>query len=218
MDLDTASSRPETDGTGIRHRARLEDLEAEALAVLREGGDRGMSYQELVARVLARHLRVGMEQTRAAERSDIGSVADIVADLLVALPQSSGPGPWAAAVGPVFLTEQVRGLLGTQQPVSRQAIADRAARRTLLALRTSDRHTVYPAWQFRDRQVLRGVPAVLQSFVVDGQTVADDWTLASWLRIPLDALGGESVSAVLAAGDTDRAVTVARTTAARWAR
>jgi hypothetical protein len=175
-----------------------------------------MSYQELVSRVLAQHLLLGMEPARTVGQTDVGSVVDTVADLLAALPRA--PGPWAAAVGPVFRTEQVRALLGTGRPVSRQALADRVARRTLLALRTSDRHTVYPAWQFRSRQVLRGVPEVLRSFVVDNEPVVDDWTLASWLRAPLETLGGDSVAVRLADGDSDRALAVARTTATRWAR
>lgn len=197
-------------------RARREDLRAEVLAVLQASGDRGINHQDLVSQVLARHLRLGGDATERVQEADVTSVVETVAELLRALPQA--PGPWAAAVGPVFRTDQVRTMLGAKGPVSRQALADRVARRTLLALRTSDRHTVYPAWQFRSGRVAHGVSTVLQAFVHDDEPVVDDWTLASWLRTPLETLGGDSVSERLSVGDVDQAVTVARAAAARWSR
>ncbi len=216
MGLDIATSLRRAATTGVERRVARGELRTEILAVLREAGEDGVSYTDLVSRVLTQHLQLGPEPPRAVERSDVENIVDTVSDILGVLPQQ--PGPWGPALGPVLRTEQVRALLGTTRPVSRQALADRAARRTLLALRTSDRHTVYPAWQFRSRRVLPGVPEVLQAFVVDKHPVVDPWTLASWLRTPLDALDGDSVVHRLADGEIDPAVEVARTAAARWAR
>jgi hypothetical protein len=84
--------------------------------------------------------------------------------------------PWAKVLGPVYSTAQVKSLLGG----SRQAVNDRVRRRTLLALRTTDDHLVYPSFQFEGTKVLPGLAEVLQA-VGD---VVDNWTLASWLVAP----------------------------------
>lgn len=190
-----------------------EELQDELLVALRDAG-RSMTSQELVATVLARHLRLGYATVRRPVEADVPGLADTLADLLAALP--SVDGPWAAAVGPVYRTRQVRALLNG---VSRQALLDRVRRHTLLALRTSDGHTVYPAWQLASGQVVPGLAEVLQSFAPDdaGELV-DPWTLAGWLRQPLDSLDGQSVASRLVDGDVPAAVQAARAAALRWSR
>lgn len=210
-----------TRATTATRRLQHAELESEVLHVLRTRADAGQSptttMRDVVGEVLVGHLPLGDAGGRAMEESDAPAVADALVELLAGLPHVSGP--WADAIGAVYLTPQVRKLLGTGRPISRQALADRVERRTLLGLRTSDRRSVYPAWQFRRRQVLPGVPEVLQTFGGGGgEPVIDNWSLASWLRTPLAELDGDSVAHRLLLGDSDGALRAARTAAARWDR
>ena len=190
-----------------------DELQRELLIALRDAG-RAITSEELVAQVLAQHLHLGDAAARRPVEADVPDIADTLADLLAALP--SADGPWGAAIGPVYRTSQVRALLNG---VTRQALLDRARRRTLLALRTSDGHTVYPAWQLTGGHVVPGLGEVLQSFAPDDDgEIVDDWTLAAWLRQPLDSLGGQSVATRLVDGDVSAAVQAARTAALRWSR
>lgn len=95
---------------------------------------------------------------------------------------------WNEILGPSYSTTQVAKICGG---ISRQALADRRERRTILGLKTTDGIVVYPTFQFDEKnRVLRGLPEVLQCF--RGVDV-DDWTLAGWLVSPLRALGSRSV-------------------------
>lgn len=202
-------------GLGGRQGAPLRDEVLAALRDRQQNGQLRITVQDVAGDVLLSRsglLALADPMTEA----DVGPVAEALAPLLAGLPRS---GPWDAAVGPVYLTTQVRALLGRDRPVSRQAVADRLARRTLLGMTTRDRRAVYPAWQFQGRQVLAGLPAVLQAFLdEDGRPVVDDWTLASWLRTPLDTLDGHSVADRLATGALESATAAAGAAAARWAR
>lgn len=131
-------------------------------------------------------------------------VAQRIYDLL---PRRS---PWADVVGPVYRTGQVEELLGC----SRQAVADRVKRRTLLALQTRDRQLVYPAFQFTGNRVVDGLSAVLK---VVGDSV-DDWTLASWLRAPQPSLGTDVITTLARSGATPEVISVTRAAAERWSR
>lgn len=198
----------------ISHTTKDEELLAAVRTALSTATGRSaeMTYAEVLVRVLNQQLPLQLP-ARPVVEADADTIADTIAGLLAAVPQFDGP--WGPAVGPVYLTEQVRGLLGG---VSRQALADRAKRSTLLALKTRDGHTVYPAWQFTfDRQVLEGLAEVLRLFAGDEHgEVVDGWTLASWLRIPLPELDGGSVADRLRAGDVAAARQVAAHAAARW--
>jgi len=113
------------------------------------------------------------------------------------------PLQWSNLLGPFYGADQVATILGG---VSRQAIADRGAKRTLLELKTADGMIVYPTFQFDDRnQVLPGLAEILQVF---HDSAVDDWTLAGWLVAPSQALRGESVIEWLRAGK-DREVATA---------
>ncbi|MCL4414233.1 MAG: hypothetical protein M1522_05705 [Actinobacteria bacterium] len=129
--------------------------------------------------------------------------------MLALLPE---PSPWAKEVGPVYRSEQVRRLLGG---VSRQALADRERRRTILALHTADGHVVYPVFQFEGPRIVRGLAEVLQ--VLEAAPV-DRWTLTAWLRAPQDALEKTSVADWLRSGrSVEPLLALARATATRWA-
>lgn len=174
----------------------------------------GMSYEQLLLHVFSQHLHLGELATRPAVEEDADTIADTVAGLLAAMPQFDGP--WGPAIGPVYRTDQVRALLGG---VSRQALNDRVKRSTLLAIKTRDGVTVYPAWQFTDGQVLPGLAEVLKVFTADEHgEIVDSWTLASWLRTGLDELDGGSVADRLLAGDAAAARQAAAHAAARWSR
>lgn len=174
----------------------------------------GMTYEQLLVHVFSQHLHLGELATRPAVEEDVDTIADTVAGLLAAMPQFDGP--WGPAIGPVYRTDQVRALLGG---VSRQALNDRVKRSTLLALKTRDGVTVYPAWQFAEGQVLPGLAEVLKVFAADEHgEIVDGWTLASWLRTGVDELGGGSVADRLLAGDAAAARQAAAHAAARWSR
>lgn len=174
----------------------------------------GLSFEQLLLRVFSQHMQLGQLASRPAVEADADTIADTVAELLAALPEFDGP--WGPAIGPVYRTDQIRALLGD---VSRQALSDRVKRHTLLALKTRDGVTVYPAWQFSEGQVLPGLPEVLKVFVPDEHgEIVDAWTLASWLRTRLDELEGDSVSGRLRAGEHQQALGAARSAAARWSR
>lgn len=58
-------------------------------------------------------------------------------------------------VGPFYSTDRVRQILGTKQPVSRQAISDRVKNHRLLRVQTADGKHLFPAFQFGRQAVDR---------------------------------------------------------------
>ncbi|MFF5019471.1 hypothetical protein [Streptomyces sp. NPDC001165] len=119
---------------------------------------------------------------------------------------------WQRSIGPTYGAAEVEKLL--REP--RHTLAKRARQRSLLALRTSDGHTVYPVFQFAGNQVLPGIGAVLREFPDDDPDLF--WTIASWMRKPLTTLNERSVIEALNQGEIDAAVKAANATASRWSR
>lgn len=162
------------------------------------------------------HIRDALEsvaadyEERGRSLRELGSAKEIAARMLATVPS---PSRWDEALGPFYSTSKVAQILGS---VSRQAIADRRKRRTLLGLRTADGVFVYPVFQFDDRnEVLDGWSDVLQAF--DPNDV-DDWTLAAWLAAKRKALDGLSVVEWLRSGRPKETVlSLARAQAARYA-
>jgi hypothetical protein len=137
------------------------------------------------------HLRRGLQERLSLyvehghSLDEIGSAEELADRMLQAVPTVSR---WNDLVGPFYSTNQVAKICGG---ISRQALADRRERRTILGLKTADGVIVYPMFQFDDKnRVVSGLPEVLQCF--RGVDV-DDWTLAGWLVSPSRALGGRSV-------------------------
>jgi hypothetical protein len=142
--------------------------------------------------------------------AELGRADELAQRMLAAVP---APSRWDDLLGPFYDTRGVTRLLGG---VSRQAVADRRGRRTLLGLKTADGVLVYPAFQFDDHnEVLPGLAAVLQSF--DPEAV-DDWTVAGWLVAKQRALDAATVVEWLrGGGDPDRAAALAGDAARRFA-
>ena len=147
------------------------------------------------------------EQGRSLEK--IGRPEDVARRMLATVPE---PSRWDDLLGPFYSGGQVAKLLGG---ISRQAVADRRERRTLLGLKTADGVVVYPIFQFNHRnEVLPGLPEILQCFRDSG---VDDWTLAGWLVSSMSTLDGRSIIQALRDGvDMTPLLTLARDAARRF--
>lgn len=169
-------------------------------------------YVQQVTAFVGGHLAMLASQYGVIGRSlaELGTARELALRMLATLPQ---PSPWDGALGPFYTSAQITEVLGG---ISRQAVAERRARRTLLALRTADGHWVYPTRQFNEHhEVLAGLPEVLQTLAGSG---IDDWTLAGWLASPMTSLEGFSPIAWLREGRSPLAVlSLARDAARRFA-
>ncbi len=166
---------------------------------------------------VTRYVRRALEERRSsyAERGrsleEIGPAEELARKMVEVVPE---PSRWDDLLGPFYTTAKMAEIWGG---VSRQAIADRRERRTLLGLKTSDGILVYPTFQFDDHnEVVAGLPEVLQCF--RGSDV-DDWTLAGWLVSRSRALEGRSAVEWLRAGrNPDPVLRLARGAAQRFSR
>jgi hypothetical protein len=164
---------------------------------------------------ITQQVREGLEErfSSYAERGhsleEIGQPEDVARRMLATVP---APSRWNDLLGPFYSGSQVAKLMGG---VSRQAVADRRDRRTLLGLKTADGLVVYPTFQLNQHnEVLVGLPEILQCFRGSG---VDDWTLAGWLVSPMATLGGRSVvEAVRDGEDLKPLLTLARDAARRF--
>jgi hypothetical protein len=118
--------------------------------------------------------------------------------------QALAPVIWRAAAGEVLETEHVRELLG----VSRQALAQRVERGTLLGL-PGGRTTLYPTWQFDGHAVRPLVTRIVAAFRDRLGNAFDPILVASWARTPQPELGDKPVATWLAEGGDERAVELA---------
>lgn len=142
----------------------------------------------------------------------LGDLDDLAARMVAALPTVH---PYDTALGPFYDT----GGLGQWLGVSRQALADRVRRGTLLACRTADGHLLYPLFQFGRTGEVR--PGIVDAIGVLGRAGADGWAIGTWLTTPSEAFGGESAVDHLVVRRSSRAavdlvVSTAVADAARW--
>lgn len=158
------------------------------------------------------HARLG-ELEKAYRRQgrsleDLGSPEELAERMLASVP---APSPWAE-LGNFYSTSGVAKLLGG---VSRQAIADRRQRGTLLALRTADGAWVYPELQFDEHHaVIDGLPEIWR---ILRASHVDEWTLSSWLASPMSSLQGRSPIEWLRRGeDRETLLAVVRDAARRF--
>lgn len=152
----------------------------------------------------------GSYAERGRSLEDLGTAEEVANRMLATVP---APSDWDDLLGPFYSTSRVAKLLGD---VSRQAVAERRERRTLLGLRTEDGSYVYPTFQFdAHNDVLSGLAEVLQCF--DPKDV-DEWTVAGWLVAPQRSLRGRSVIDALPSNEIRQdVVDLARAQAARFA-
>ena len=142
----------------------------------------------------------------------LGDLEALAERMVAALPTVH---PYDTALGPFYDTTGLVQWLG----VSRQALADRVRRGTLLACRTSDGHLLYPLFQFgRSGEVRAGLVDVIG---VLGRAGADGWSIGAWLTTPSEAFGGESAVDHLVVRRSSRAavslvVAAATEDAVRW--
>lgn len=77
----------------------------------------------------------------------------------------------------------------------------------LLACRSRGGWWLYPAFQFRDNEVVKGLPETLEAI---GPNV-DGWQVALWMTRPSDDLGGRRPIEALWDGDIEDVLALART-------
>ena len=137
----------------------------------------------------------------------LGDPGDVADRMLALVPV---PHPWDAQIGPFYDTPAVVRLLG----VSKQAVADRARRGTLLRVTTRQGRHLYPVFQFDRRRLYPAIPQALAPF---RDTRVDGWAIASWLTTPAAALDGATPAQWLRdGGDAAPVVALAEDVAARW--
>lgn len=134
---------------------------------------------------------------------------ETVAAMLEVIPDAGG-NPFDE-LGPFYDTAGLTSWLD----ISRQAVADRVARHTVLRLVTGNGASVYPAWQFtRNGDVVPAMRPVLRLLL----PVVDPWSTAVWLTAASERLGGATALELLRDGDADHHVLgLAREDAARLA-
>ncbi|RMH15207.1 MAG: hypothetical protein D6696_21345 [Acidobacteria bacterium] len=124
--------------------------------------------------------------------ASLGTPEELAERMAVVLP---APSPWDERLGPFYRSAQMARLLGG---ISRQALAERRRRRTILGLKTADGMIVYPAFQLDERcQVVQGLAETLRCFPPGD---AEAWAAAGWLASPKTGLSGLSPIAWLKAG------------------
>ena len=170
----------------------------------------GTAYRDQVMATVTARVGARLDELMAAgvPLESLGSPEQVADQLAAALPATRHA--YDLELGPFYDTAGLTRWLG----VSRQALADRVRRGSLLACRTQDGHLVYPAFQFDGGGAIRpGLAPVLKIF-----TGHDGWLVATWLVSGTDALDGSSAMDWLALG-RDRAVVtdLARADAGGWA-
>jgi hypothetical protein len=169
-------------------------------------------FPEQVAWLVGYHL--SELESSYAERgrslADVASPQELAARMVAVVPR---PSQWDDLLGPFYGGAQIAEVLGG---ISRQAVAERRERRTLLGLKTADGHWVYPVFQLDERNtVLPGLSDLLRALAESG---VDDWSLAGWLVSPLRSLAGRTpIEWLLQSGDLAALLAAGREAARRFA-
>lgn len=157
----------------------------------------------------------GIEQ-RLAELINLGGdprevlgEASAVAELMLsAVPATHA---WDAQIGPFYDTPGVCRLLG----ISKQAVADRVRRRTILSGTSRQGRAVYPVFQFRGRHLVGAISEVAARF---RDVPVDDWAVSAWFTTPAADLDGKTPARwLLDNGPVDPVRELAEQTVRRWA-
>ncbi len=152
------------------------------------------------------HGRVRALIAAGADPAKLGSPEELANRMLAAVPWAH---PWDEQIGPFYDTAGLTLYLG----VSKQALADRVARRRLLAVMVDGR-VLYPARQFAGRQLIPGLADTLAEF---RDVPVDGWAIAAWLTTPAAALTGATpLDWLTARRRVDAVRGLAAQHAARW--
>ncbi|MBM3714659.1 MAG: hypothetical protein FJW64_02810 [Actinobacteria bacterium] len=168
--------------------------------------------EERAAEELLAAVRVRLTSLiRGGAKVTILGNAETVADDIVArlgLVKS----PWADIVGPCFTSGRLQQELG----VGRAAVSKAVREHRAIRLDTSDRRTLYPAFQVQNRALVPGLNEVLP---ILKSGIDDPWTWAQWLNAPPPSLDPQRQRRIdrLVAGDIALVVSAARHDAAIWA-
>lgn len=134
--------------------------------------------------------RLPTQQLEALE-SQYGSMEAVVDYLLTSLPTVN---VLDEKVGPFRDTTNMQKFLG----LTRQGVDQRVTAGTLLCVRSSDGHRMFPDFQFdKNRQSLPHLREVLDALHSDRKNA---WGAALWLAQPDDDLGGRTPADVLRDG------------------
>lgn len=168
-----------------------------------------VDYEQQIVSAVAEGLHARIHDLAAAGRdpSALGNPGEVADRMLATVPS---PHPWDIQVGPFYDTPGLARLLG----VSKQAIADRAQRRSLISATTRQGKVVYPTFQFAGRHVVPAISVIAQLF--HGVPV-DGWAVASWFTTPAATLADATPAQWLIAGhDTEPVRVLASDIANRW--
>lgn len=156
------------------------------------------AYRDQVMATVSARVSSRLDELAAAgiPLESLGSPDQVAEQLAAALPATRHA--YDLELGPFYDTAGLTRWLG----VSRQALADRVRRGSMLACRTQDGHLVYPAFQFDGNGAIKtGLAPVLKIFAG-----YDGWLVATWLVTATDALDGSSAMDWLALGRDSKAV------------
>jgi hypothetical protein len=136
-------------------------------------------------------------------------VAELV-DRLTALLPPAAPSILDAEIGPFYDTAGVQTLLGG---VTKQAVAARRDKHTILAVKTSDGRWIYPTFQFTGQDVDSALVPAIRAF-----ENAPAWSTALWFVTPNPDLEDDRTPLdwVRAGEPADAIENSARRTAREW--
>lgn len=139
----------------------------------------------------------------------LGSPRAVADRMLATVPLAH---PWDGQIGPFYDTPSVVRLLG----ISKQAVADRVRRGTLVAATTRQGRVVYPTWQFAGSRVS---PQISRIAAIFRDSAADGWAIASWFTTAAGVLDGKTPLEWLRdEGPEEPVAELAADSARRWAR
>lgn len=154
-------------------------------ALNESSGTTNANYQdEVIASLRPRLSLIVSRMTEAG--ADLPAPEELAEVMAAAVPDATALSEYDKLIGPFYSSAGVMRLLGIP---TKQALADRRRRGTLLAARTTDGVWVYPAFQFdvKTHSVRRSLVPVLTNL-----KGAPRWGAALWLVTDHDELGGRS--------------------------
>jgi hypothetical protein len=166
-------------------------------------------YEQQVLSAVSVGLHARFTELSAAGRnpSSLGDPQAIAGRMLATVPTTH---PWDAQIGPFYDTPGLIQLLG----VTKQAIADRARRRSLISAATRQGKIVYPTFQFVGRHLVPAISTIAQMF---HDVPVDGWAVASWFTTPDPDLDGATPAQwLLSGGDLEVARELAADIMNRW--